>query len=308
LKESEVIHSLFQGKNAPEDDCHFIPPDTLVTTDSLVEGTHFLHAWSSPKDLAEKLIEVNVSDIVASGGIPEICFLNLGLSDLSKEKRWILAFSSALRKRLKQLSMTLAGGDTFYSKTTHLTMTVLGKSKSPWLRTGGKDGDFLYLTGQIGDSELGLQSLKEGWKHRKFHAAKRIHLSPTSQIKLVPRLTSIGIHACMDLTDGLIQDSERLATASEGRLEINMNDLPISKLAYNTLGWEGVMGSGEELQLLILTDQTLPKKSGVVRITKIGRFQKWNKKQFDSNLQKPVTFLLNGVEFIPKKIGYTHFS
>ncbi len=62
----------------PSDDCYFLAPDRLVTTDSLAEGTHFRNDWSTPEDLAWKLVEVNVSDIISSGGIPDLAFLNFG--------------------------------------------------------------------------------------------------------------------------------------------------------------------------------------------------------------------------------------
>jgi len=304
LKESEVIKSLFAGHLLPDDDCHFLPPDILVTTDSLVEGTHFLHNWSNAKQLAEKLIEVNVSDITASGGIPTICFLNLGLSEVSKKDIWVKEFSQAFRNRLKFHKMQLVGGDTFYSKNTHLTLTAFGKTNQPWTRSGALDGDYLYITGSIGDSELGLQCLKGKKRNSKFSASIKKHLTPRSRALLLPFLSNYPIHACMDLTDGLIQDSERLAIASNGQIEIMMESLPISKLAYQHLGWDEVLGSGEELELLFFSDAKLPSKLGNVKITRIGTFKKIGTKK---KPLRPVTFLLNGNNYIPQKIGYTHF-
>ncbi|TGL63848.1 thiamine-phosphate kinase [Leptospira ognonensis] len=304
MKESEVIHAFFKGQIPPDDDCHFILPNQLVTTDSLVEGTHFLHDWSSPAQLAEKLIEVNVSDIAASGGLPEICFLNLGLSNLSKKDEWVNDFSNAFRKKLKTHKMKLVGGDTFFSKTTHLTLTVIGTCKSHWTRSGGINGDYLYLTGHIGDSELGLQCLKNQTKGKEFQRAIKKHLTPRSRSRLVESLHKFQIHACMDLTDGLIQDSQRLAFASGGELEIDMTSLPISKIAFQQLGWDGVLGSGEELELIFLSNSILPKEIDRVKITKIGSFTKSYIKRKESSL---VRFLNGNQIYHPKKIGYSHF-
>jgi len=288
----------------PEDDCHFIPPDLLVTTDSLVEGTHFLHEWSEPEELASKLIEVNVSDIAASGGIPTICFLNLGLSEFSQKKKWVSRFSQAFRKKAKDYDMKLVGGDTFFSQTTHLTLTVFGKTKQPWTRIGGESGDHLYLTGKIGDSELGLHCLKNKLSGKPYKEAITKHLTPTSRMMMVPSLQKFNIHACMDLTDGLIQDTKRLALASRGYLQIQMESLPISKLALDLLGWDGVLGSGEELELLFLSNQILPKQLAGIPIAKIGSFsksQKYGKKN-------RVNFHLLDKTYSPKKIGFSHFS
>ncbi|GBF49533.1 thiamine-phosphate kinase [Leptospira ryugenii] len=303
MDESEIIRGFFPRNSFPEDDCFFLAPDLLISTDSLAEGTHFLHEWSSPKDLAEKLIEVNLSDIAASGGRPELCFLNLGLSALSQKKPWVLEFQKAFRKRLEKHKITLAGGDTFFSRSTHLTLTILGKTAKPWSRSGGKDGDYLYLTGEIGNSELGLHCLKTKEKQNRFQKAIQKHLSPTSRASLVPTLQTFNIHACMDVTDGLIQDSLRLAKASHGVLEIFLEALPVSKLALETLGWDAVLGSGEELELLFLSNENLPEKIAGQNVTKIGRFVR------DKNTlgKGKVQFQLGGEVYHPKQIGFSHF-
>lgn len=85
MKEEAIIRKLYPRGLEEVDDC-FYDGERLYSTDSLVEGTHFLHEWSSPKDIAIKLIETNISDIISSGGYPDFCFLNLGLSNLSKKK------------------------------------------------------------------------------------------------------------------------------------------------------------------------------------------------------------------------------
>lgn len=302
MKESEIIQAFFKGHFLPEDDCHYLPPDQLVTTDSLAEGTHFLHKWSSPSQLAEKLIEVNVSDIAASGGKPTLCLLNLGLSELSKQDDWVRAFSSAFRKRLQAYDMKLVGGDTFFSKNTHLTLTVFGKCKKPWTRSGARDGDHLYLTGNVGNSELGLHALQKNISRKEFKAAITKHLTPKSRVSLVPFLKKYEIHACMDLTDGLIQDTERLALAAKGSIVIDLKSLPVSKLAFQTLGWDGVLGSGEELELLFLSADILPSKIGNVKCTKIGEFHK-NK----SNKHYAVTFRQGDEIYLPRQKGFLHF-
>lgn len=304
MKESEILQTLFGREALPEDDCHFIPPNTLVTTDSLVEGTHFLHKWSSPKILAEKLIEVNVSDIAASGGVPNICFLNLGLSDHSKQKAWVQEFSKTLQKRLKSYGIKLVGGDTFYSKNTHLTLTVFGSTEYPWFRTGGEEGDTLYLTGAIGDSELGLTALQSQKKGKIWEKAKSKHLTPKSRLRLVPLLQNFKIHACMDLTDGLLQDTEKLAKASSGFLEIQVEKIPHSLLAKKHLGWDGILRSGEELEFLLLTKDNLPSQIDGTKVTPIGKFQKAKR---NKKPRSRVNFMLDGKIYKPQGLGFSHF-
>lgn len=299
MKESDIIRSLFGHIPPPEDDCYFLAPDRLVTTDSLSEGTHFLHKWSSPEVLAGKLVEVNVSDITASGGVPKECFLNLGLSPTSRKKEWVLAFSKALRNSLHQYGMKLAGGDTFSSPTTQLTLTVVGTIKKPWLRSGGKPGDYLYITGDLGQSLLGYQSLKKKWQGRGFKESIEKHLLPKSRHILQKPLSKYTIHACMDITDGLIQDSERLALASKGKLIIQIESVPLHSLAVKKLGLDACLGSGEELELLFLSPDILPNQIASLPVTMIGRFVKG----------KPGTKFLNeGKTYVPKNKGFLHFS
>ncbi|MCW7481487.1 thiamine-phosphate kinase [Leptospira kanakyensis] len=299
MKESEIIRTLFGTTPPPEDDCYFLAPNRLVTTDSLSEGTHFLHEWSEAPVLARKLVEVNVSDIIASGGRPKECFLNLGLSPLSQKKEWVRSFSKELRKSLDQYEMKLAGGDTFSATKTQLALTVVGTVEKPWLRSGGKPGDYLYVTGSLGQSQLGFLSLKKKTKDKKFTKAIERHLSPNSRYATSLLLHKFKIHACMDITDGLIQDGERLAMASRGRLKIQMESLPFDPLSLETLGFDLCLGSGEELELLFLSPEILPTKLAGVPVTMVGRLEKG----------KPgVQFLKNGKTYLPKSRGFLHFS
>ncbi len=299
MKESDIIRSLFGKTPPPEDDCYYLKPGRLVTTDSLSEGTHFLHKWSSPELLAGKLVEVNVSDITASGGVPKECFLNLGLSPTSRKKEWVLAFSKALRSSLLHYGMKLAGGDTFSSPTTQLTLTVVGTVKKPWLRSGGTPGDYLYVTGDLGQSLLGYHALKRRKQDPKYKQAIQRHLLPKSRQILQKPLSTYNIHACMDITDGLIQDAERLALASQGNLLIEIDSVPLHPIAIDELGVEACLGSGEELELLFLSPDVLPTEILGIPVTMIGQLKRG----------KPgVYFQKSKRKYLPKSKGFLHFS
>ncbi|MCX8000733.1 MAG: thiamine-phosphate kinase, partial [Leptospiraceae bacterium] len=213
MKEIQIIQNFYNGKY-PKDDCYF-DGERLYTTDSLVEGTHFLHKWSSPKNVARKLIEVNISDILASGGIPEFCFLNLGLSDYSKQGEWVAKFTKEFKNVLKSYGIFLAGGDSFYSKKTFLSLTLVSKKQKhkPITREHAEVNDFLYITGAVGFSYLGYKLLKKERSPKslaeKFAIQK--HLEPKSRMDLQKILSKLPINAMMDITDGLIQDLNKLS-------------------------------------------------------------------------------------------------
>ncbi|MCB1142026.1 MAG: thiamine-phosphate kinase [Leptospiraceae bacterium] len=270
MEEIKIIKKFYSSSNLPSDDCYSDGNGLLISTDSLSEETHFLHEWSSPRDLATKLIEVNVSDIISSGGIPKICLLNLGLSKLSNQKTWINAFSGQLKKLLKKYKIQLVGGDTYHSPITNLTLTILGKCKSPILRENGNVGDFLYLTGEIGGSVLGLEILKKKKTPSpgiETLAVKR-HLRPVSRMDLFPGIArKYKISSAMDITDGLIQDSLKLAKASSLRLIIDLDRVPIWKKKKSKISIQKAIQSGEELEILFLSPEAILEKG----ITRIGR-------------------------------------
>jgi thiamine-monophosphate kinase len=298
MKETDIIQKFFKKKLLPQDDCYLWKQNTLITTDTICEGTHFLHEWSSPEDVAIKLVEVNVSDMVASGGIPELCFLNLGLSAISQEASWIYRFSKRFRKTLQKYSIELAGGDTYFSLNTNLSLTLLGKTEKYISRSTGQIGDFLYLTGELGYSKLGYKVLKDNLKLPQKAVEKKAlkrHLSPQSRFFLAQRLWKFyTVHAMMDITDGLVQDAKKLSSASLLSLEIDIRKIP----GYTTtefLSIDEFLTSGEELELLFLSPDEIDLKG----ITKIGKTQK--------TLKPTVKFMNEKVEYVPAIEGFIHF-
>lgn len=301
------------------DDCHHFDSNKLVTTDSLAEGTHFRLDWSSPEDIAIKLIEVNVSDIFSSGGRPKFCLLNLGLSQESRQDSWIRAFSQVFRDRLGLYGIELVGGDTFSSKITHLTLTLFGElpsDHSVWSRNKARTGDLIYLTGSVGLSHLGYKKLKAGdllssntkqiengedKNPALFKEAIRIHLRPESVYsKLYEPFRNMKINAAMDITDGLFQDSWKLARASKACMKIHLDKLPRVDEYLKYLSLDEVLSSGEELQLLFTSKEKLPEVLNGIAITEIGRLSA-------TDQQAKVEFLFKNKMYQPNYLGYEHF-
>lgn len=300
MKEIEIIKKLYNKKIYDKlDDCYLFDGKYLITTDTISEGTHFKHEWSSAADIACKLVEVNVSDIASSGGLPKIAFLNLGLSKVSKESIWLSPFIKQLKTCLKKYKITLEGGDTYSSEKTNLTLTLIGKTNSPILRANGNENDFIYLTGCIGLSQLGFKILKDNiilpWNLKK-EALER-HLRPKSRLSLSKILTKqFQITAMMDITDGLVQDTKKLAQASDLKLEINIDKIPRIKEFQEYISIDEILSSGEELELLFLSKIKI-KNIKNLPITCIGRAVKG----------KHVNFWLNKKRYKPYREGFFHF-
>ncbi len=233
LKEDAIIQ-LLQNRFTPPanylgigDDCAVFPDESegfwLVTTDSMVEGTHFLRDKISMEDLGYKLAMVNFSDIAAMGGSPHSVYLSCALpSDFLEVKN----IFEGVKEALDEVSVPLLGGDVVKSrKNLFLSMTVLGKAQQIKKRSGGKPGDILCVTGFLGDSAAGLRQLLHSGKGSLIEK----HIRPRAHLKEGKRLAGCGgVGAMMDLSDGLHVDVQRLAKASGCGAKIFLDKLPIS--------------------------------------------------------------------------------
>ncbi|AOP34866.1 thiamine-monophosphate kinase [Leptospira tipperaryensis] len=301
LKESEIIRVLYPPGSLQTDDCYLDEEGRIYTTDTICEGTHFRTEWSGPREIAKKLVEVNVSDIAAGGGVPTKAFLNLGLSAKFSNEEWILPFSQTLEETLSSYGIKLCGGDTYRSPSLNLTLTLVGTTTLPWKRSGGKKGDFLYLSGSVGLSQLGYKLLNEHLNVPEplRNLALEKHLTPKARLNVARELSrSFLVSSCMDVTDGLLQDLPKLATSSELGFEIFLEKIPLIEGISSLLNLGEILSSGEELELLFLSPQELPSTLGEIPMTKIGT---------TTSDWKGVRYFENGSERKFAYSGFEHF-
>ena len=176
-KENKIIDCIHRysnrlpsDKSIPlRDDTSFFHPSkiskkyVLLTTDQLVEKVHFNWDWCLPEDVAFKLVQMNLSDIYAKGGIPQMALLNLYLSDsFLKHKKWLSRFSKTFGEELKKYNIRLLGGDTTTAPFDCFSMTLLGMSDQFIFRENKniQKGDILLLLGNVGGGSYALWKLK----------------------------------------------------------------------------------------------------------------------------------------------------
>lgn len=151
--DTALIPSQFFGKK-----------NLLITTDSLTEGHHFRTDWCNGKDIAVKLVEMNASDILTKGGIPEFALLNMQIPRNDFQSKFINQFQKKIRDHLLKRKIHLIGGDTTSGNALTFTLTMLGRTKVFIPRKSKipiKKGDKLFLAGDPGISEFGLRFLKQ---------------------------------------------------------------------------------------------------------------------------------------------------
>jgi thiamine-monophosphate kinase len=214
------------------DDCALLSvgekQQLAVSTDTLVEGVHFLPTID-PADLGFKALAVNLSDLAAMGADPAWMSLALTLPEVNEP--WLQKFSDSLFSLLDYYGMQLIGGDTTRGPLS-LTLTVQGliPAGRALTRSGAKVGDWIFVTGTLGDSAAGLAILQqrlvvEDIESRNYLLTR--HLRPQPRILQGQALRSLA-SAAIDLSDGLISDLPHILKASGCGARIELDHLPLS--------------------------------------------------------------------------------
>ena len=253
-----------EGVTGIGDDCAVIPQrsgrDTLVSTDMLIEGTHFLRRDIPPYRLGWKSAAVNISDIAAMGGQPTATFLSVALpADL--ETGWMEEFLHGYADISRRFGVALLGGDTTASPDRIcLNVAVLGEcpSGTARLRSAARDGDLVCVTGSLGDSAGGLKAILEGVERdADVQALIDRHYLPLPRVAEGLRLAATpDVHAMMDISDGIGSDLKHILEASGLGAVIDVPSLQLSPALQRVcarLGWDAAalaIGGGEDYELL----------------------------------------------------------
>lgn len=204
----------------------------VVSVDTMVAGTHFL-ADTPAELIAQRALGAAVSDLAAMAARPLWYTLALTLPDVSES--WLEAFAVALAQRSAELGIILVGGDTTRGPLS-LTLTVQG-SVQPGLalqRKGAQVGDIIAVTGTLGDSRAGLESLLHpqkatmadlDWLRQRFYR-------PEPRLQLAQQLAPLA-HCAIDISDGLMADLGHLLQASQLGAELELTALPLSPALKN---------------------------------------------------------------------------
>lgn len=233
---SRVPHA--RGLEGPGDDCALMPPAPrrVITTDALIEGTHFLRAHP-PEALGYKALAVNLSDVAAMGATPEAFLLSIALPD-DLPGGWWEAFCEGLGACAREHEVVVAGGDTVRSRgPVALTITAWGVAEQLLERAAGQPGDVIMVAGPIGRSGVGLErwladpsgSLGRAQATAAGEAGDPClwhHLRPRPPLWAGPFAAGLGVRCGLDLSDGLATDLPRLALASGLVLEVDLAALP----------------------------------------------------------------------------------
>lgn len=233
----------------------------IITTDSLVENTHFSTEYFLPAEIGARAMAVNISDICAMGGVPRYALVNIGFNKKIKQA-YIDSIYGGLMDYGENYGIDIIGGDTTGSGEIFLAITLVGtvEKKNVLRRDAAKPGDALFTTGLLGDSYAGLKVLeKKGRKSLSAHEYLPVkkHLMPVPRYMEARLLAESGcVTSCIDLSDGLVNDSLQISKQSKVQVTLDLSRLPVSysaeKIAsqYKADSMDYALYGGEDYELL----------------------------------------------------------
>lgn len=274
------------------DDCAVLAhPDSrsVISTDVLVEGVHFRRDWMSLEQIGQRAAAQNAADIAAMGASAHSAVAAVTIPK-KMGKTEINALAAGLAKGLESYGYSLVGGDLSRGTCLQVAVTVIGdlQGRPPLLRSGAKAGDLVYFAGNLGDSAAGLAllerfqspvvavnspALPESLHNLAEEVISRYQV-PQVPADLAPQLAGAGVHALMDVSDGLTRDGAKIGAASGVVIDLQRELLEkyanrLSGLAH-ALGinaWDWVLGGGEDHGLLC----TAPAGFSIPGFSPIGR-------------------------------------
>ncbi len=132
----------------------------VVSVDTYNEGVHFPN-FNNPTLVIKKILRSSLSDLICKGVRPLYYFISGSGNKKTFSKKNLEKISKSLSDEQRKYNIKLCGGDTTFSNKLNFTLTVIGFSKKILYRNNAKINDDIYVTGNIGDSYVGLQILKK---------------------------------------------------------------------------------------------------------------------------------------------------
>ena len=202
--------------------------NVVISTDTYLEGVHFLN-FSNPDLVIKKIIRSSISDLYCKGVAPKFIFICASGNNISFSNKNLDMITKSLKEEQKNYGIKLSGGDTTKSNKTIFTIMSLGYSKKIVQRNKCKNGDDIYVTGNIGDSYLGLQVLKKKvlLNRNEYNYFINKYYLPDLPIKVSSNLLKFA-NSSIDISDGLFGDLSKLINKSKLFYKVDLNKVPIS--------------------------------------------------------------------------------
>jgi len=281
----------------------------VVSVDTYTEKTHFLN-FNKPELVIKKIIRSSISDLICKGVKPKYYFISASGNKKNFTKKNLFKVSKSLFEEQKKYNIILGGGDTVYSDKLSFTITSIGFSNKIVYRNKSKNNDDIYVTGNIGDSYLGLIILKNKININKNFSRYFInqYYKPNISYSLVQSIRKIATSS-IDISDGLIADLEKLINTKKNSYKLFFESIPISKNLNSVINLKkllkkNLISRGDDYQILFtsnIKNRMIIKKIALkkkIKITRIGKIL--------NNSQKSSIIDRNGLKIKINTKGYLH--
>ena len=297
MHEFEIIKNYFQklSKKSPSslnlnDDVFFDKKNKLiVSVDTYTEGNHFID-FKKPELVIKKIIRSSISDLMCKGVKPKYYFISGSGNKKTFSKLNLSKISKSLNQEQNKYKIFLSGGDTVFSNKLSFTITSIGFSNDIIYRNRAKINDDIYVSGNLGDSYLGLLVLKNKIKLNNLLSKyfTKQYFMPNIQSKLTNQIKKFA-NTSIDISDGLLADMDKMINSQKLSYKLDLRKIPISNnlkkiLDFKKLSKIKYISNGDDYQVLFTASKKkrrIIKKiasSYRIKLTKIGLIQSINKK------------------------------
>jgi thiamine-monophosphate kinase len=224
--------------------------DALVASvDSAVEDVHFRRGWLTAREIGYRAAAAALSDLAAMAATPVGMLVAVAVPDAWRPD--LLDIADGVGEAAHLFATPILGGNTTRGGELSVTTTVLGSAYAALTRAGVEPGHRLYVTGRLGAAGAVVRALLANAEPDPRHREK--FARPQPRIAEARWLAAMGAAAAIDVSDGLVADLGHLAAASDVRIELDLDHIPVA---------EGVTpkdaaASGEEYELVVSAPEPL---------------------------------------------------
>ena len=281
----------------------------VISVDTYNLGIHFLN-FKYPDLVIKKILRSSISDLICKGVKPMFYFISGSGNKKTFTKNNLYKISKSLKSEQNKFNIDLCGGDTTFSNKLSFTIISLGYSNKIIYRNKAKLNDNIYVTGNLGDSYLGLKALSNDAKFKNkdklFFIDK--YYKPKLPLNLTKYLLKFA-NSSIDVSDGLIDDLVKMINRQRLSFHLFENKIPVSNKLSNFIKKQrlnkiNLISNGDDYQVLFTADikkariiQNASKSTGI-KITKIGKIV--------SGKDRSLIFDEKGKQIQAKSKGYIH--
>ena len=231
------------------DDCAFVEVGAerlALSCDLTIEDTHFRAGWLAPVELGWRATAAALSDLAAVAARP------LGvLTSVAVPAEWpeehFADLMEGVGEAARSAGAVVWGGDLVRSHRVVVDVMVAGRLEgAPVRRSGAQVGDQLWVTGRLGGPFLAVAAWNAGTEPEATARARFAH--PVPRVQEALWLRERGVHAMIDVSDGLVADAGHLAAASGVGVALDPDLVPLHPAVEVV---DEALVSGEEYELLL---------------------------------------------------------